>query len=320
MWLALALAAGCGKATIPWDSAGDSEPAAGDSLPAGDSEADTDAAPADDTGGGDDTDAPGDDTGGDGGSGYHPAGFEDPAVHGLEAKLNEQDCRDCHGEELTGGSAGVSCDSCHADGWRTDCTFCHGGVEDTTGAPPLDIDGESDPTLISYRAHSAHVTENNHGAYDCWQCHSKPEDVLSEGHLFDATPAAAEVDFAAGLSAAGTYDGAGGCDNLYCHGDGQGDNGSSQDDGVSRTCASCHPDASSGDWSSMSGRHSKHMGEGLACADCHADTTDADQLIIAPELHVDGEPTIALSEALMYYTKDGCTGLCHWQVHWYESW
>ena len=38
----------------------------------------------------------------------------------------------------------MSCDDCHDEGWRTDCVFCHGGVDDTTGAPPEDIRDEAD--------------------------------------------------------------------------------------------------------------------------------------------------------------------------------
>ena len=254
---------------------------------------------------------------------YHPSGYSSPDQHGTETKLNVQDCRDCHGDDLEGGDVEVSCDTCHTPedppAWRTDCTFCHGGVLDSTGAPPLDIDGESDPERISYRAHASHVGENNHAPFACSECHSMPADVLSSGHLFDSTPAQAEVDFSEGLSAAAFYDGAGGCSSLYCHGDGQGDNGSSEDDGIPRTCSSCHPDASSGGWSAMSGEHNRHMGEGLSCSECHADTADADQRIITPELHVDGEVELVFEETTMYDISGYCTGYCHGEFH-LNSW
>ncbi len=287
-----------------------------------------------DTGGGSDSGTAGWDTGsgtggsgdagGDGGGGsgssYHPDGFDDPAVHGLEAKLNVQDCRDCHGADLTGGS-GLSCDSCHPDGWRTDCTFCHGGTSNSTGAPPLDIDGNADPSSITFMAHTAHVSGSYAAPFDCSECHVEPDDVTSTGHLFDSTPAVAEVSFTAGLSSAGSYDGAGGCSNLYCHGNGQGDNGTSTDDGRSKTCASCHPDETSGtaEWQTMSGEHSRHLNEGLACAYCHFDDVDHDKTIIEPSLHVDGVVEQAFEKSTMWIVSGTCIGYCHGELHW-ESW
>ena len=65
-------------------------------------------------------------------AGYHPEGFAAAEVHGPELKLHTQDCRACHGNDLKGGSAEVSCDSCHEPEWRTDCVYCHGGSENAT--------------------------------------------------------------------------------------------------------------------------------------------------------------------------------------------
>ncbi|RME24012.1 MAG: hypothetical protein D6798_12290 [Deltaproteobacteria bacterium] len=255
-----------------------------------------------------------------GGDRFHPDGYDDPAVHGLEAKLNVQDCRDCHGADLAGGS-GLSCDSCHPEGWRTDCTFCHGGSSNPTGAPPLDIDGTADPAAISFMAHTTHVTGSIAAPFDCSECHLEPDEATSPGHLFDDTPAVAEVDFSAGLSDAGLYDGKGGCSNLYCHGDGRGDNGTSVDDGVPRTCASCHPDETSGStaWSSMSGEHSRHLNEGLDCAWCHFDDVDHDKNVIDPSLHVDGMVEQTFEKSTIWRISGTCIGYCHGQLHW-ESW
>ena len=61
------------------------------------------------------------------GDGYHPVGWVAEDVHGLAAKLQEDTCVACHGSDLEGGVVGVSCDTCHPAGWRTECTFCHGG-------------------------------------------------------------------------------------------------------------------------------------------------------------------------------------------------
>src|SRR5688572_30699418 len=34
---------------------------------------------------------------------YHPVGWKEPASHGLQMKWQVQDCRTCHGQDLTGG-------------------------------------------------------------------------------------------------------------------------------------------------------------------------------------------------------------------------
>jgi predicted CxxxxCH...CXXCH cytochrome family protein len=79
-------------------------------------------------------------------------------------------------------------------------------------------------------------------AQDCVQCHSKPTDVLSGGRLFvgDATPDAVEVVFAGGLSAAGSYEGAVSCSNLYCHGTGLVPSATIQDTNPVQGCGDCH--------------------------------------------------------------------------------
>lgn len=252
---------------------------------------------------------------------YHPDGFASPDVHGLEAKLHEQTCTDCHGEDLTGGSAGVSCDTCHEAGWRTDCTYCHGGMEDATGAPPEDIDdGEAD---AAFGAHPRHVQENTHAAFDCTQCHVKPTDVLSAGHLFDDSPAQAEVSLSAGLSDRGAWStSAMECSNLYCHGDGQGDNGRVLVADAPLSCDACHADRTSSraDWGDMSGEHEEHLDEGVGCQECHADTTSNGSSILEPALHVNGEVDVVMGEAGITWNGSSCTGTCHGEDHRGEGW
>lgn len=255
---------------------------------------------------------------------YHPEGWADPGEHGLGAKLQEDTCVSCHGADLTGGEVGVSCDTCHAEysaDWRTDCTFCHGGEDNTTGAPPVDIDGSS--TDISFSAHTAHVTTNLHEAYECTQCHDKPEDVLSTGHLFlgDSTPAVAETDFSAGLSDRSDWDGNGTCSDSYCHGNGQGDNGTGKIGTDETSCDSCHAGPSSGEdaWARMSGEHAEHLEEGMDCYECHDETVSSAGAITDPSKHVNGTPDIAFDG---YVTRSGdtCSGSCHGEGHSGEPW
>lgn len=273
----------------------------------------------------DPTDKPGD-TGGDTDSRYHPDGWSDPTVHGMEAKHQDQACTSCHGADLTGIGDALSCDTCHTagtDAWRTDCTFCHGGENDSTGAPPEGIDNETDESELTFPAHTAHVQATSlHVAFDCVQCHVKPTDVLSDGHLFvgDTTPAVADLTFVAGLSQSAAWDG-GGCSNLYCHGNGQGDNGAVEAT-ASVECGDCHAVAGSGESAleRMSGEHDEHVEEGVRCAECHGEVVDASNAITDVSLHVDGSVSVALPGEV---TRDGsgrCTGSCHGEGHSSESW
>jgi hypothetical protein len=249
---------------------------------------------------------------GDSATRYHPAGFEDPDLHGVQAKQQQDTCTSCHGEDLTGGTSEVSCDSCHTEDWRTDCTFCHGGTENQTGAPPRDISGES--TDLSFLAHTAHVTETIHSAWDCTTCHVQPDDILSDGHLFvgDTTAGEAEVDLSGGLSSSGVWDGGGGCSNLYCHGNGLTHDGEMNHTESDLGCGDCHPDINSGKaaWQDMSGQHERHLDSGATCANCHRKTVSQDQAIVDPELHVDGDLDTSFSSPLTY-NGSTCVGSCH---------
>lgn len=252
----------------------------------------------------------GDGTGDAGSDGpHHPDGYADPSVHGTSAKLQDEACTSCHGDTLEGTATAPSCDSCHEAGWRTDCTRCHGGEDNATGAPPTGIAGE-DP----FGVHTWHVTENRKPGYGCEQCHAVPTGVLSPGHLFvgDTTPGVAEVDFSAGLSAAGTYQGNGTCSDLYCHGDGQNDNGEVSVGDGPLSCDSCHPYRRSGwdAWATMSGTHAFHIQYNENCGHCHDNVNDRNEAMAQPALHVDGEIDRQSAHA-MDITPEGCTGTCH---------
>ncbi|MEC8425791.1 MAG: hypothetical protein VX000_18530, partial [Myxococcota bacterium] len=125
---------------------------------------------------------------GDGGSGgatarYHPDGYADPSQHGGAAKASVERCVSCHGEDLTGEGDALSCDTCHAEGWRTDCTRCHGGTDDASGAPPRYIAGGEEGALATFWSHTPHGSGELGAAVSCGTCHVVPTDVLSDGHL-----------------------------------------------------------------------------------------------------------------------------------------
>ena len=256
---------------------------------------------------------------------FHPLNFALPEKHGPATNLQKLDCRGCHAGDLTGiGGVPVSCDTCHQAGWRTNCTYCHGGVDNDLGAPPRDLDGTRERSATKFPGHSAHVSDTaSHAKFDCDQCHVKPRDVLTPDHVFDGTPGAAELVFTKGLSPAGTYEG-GTCANVYCHGNGRSGSGgtiAAKADPV--TCAGCHGSQSeTATWRTFSGLHSRHLGSGVGCTECHATVVGSGgEDILEPSLHVNGVIEIAFGTGAMTRSTAGrCTGTCHGTNHLAASW
>ncbi|MCB9683774.1 MAG: hypothetical protein H6738_19790 [Alphaproteobacteria bacterium] len=251
---------------------------------------------------------------------YHPKGWDAPDVHGMATKFQtETDCRVCHGSDLSGGSASVSCTSCHGAGWETNCTFCHGGVLSTTGAPPEDIDDNDDPATISFVPHEVHGAGRISPVFDCVVCHDKPTDALTPGHLFD-DPTAGEAEVVFNI-APGAYDGTNRCSNLYCHGNGLGNNGAVNAGAGPRTCHSCHPDrTTSGQWGKMSGEHRRHLNEGFECETCHQDAQGSTAIDV-PALHVNGNPDVRLPQGMNFNAQtQRCDGTCHGERHNSRHW
>ncbi len=249
---------------------------------------------------------------------YHPPTWAVAEEHGLAANIQTGgDCRGCHGTGLDGGSSGVSCDSCHDPTWRTDCTFCHGGQDNETGAPPEDMDGET--VDISFPAHTQHVFGDRHLQYDCSECHAPRGDVLDPGHVFDdVTAGFGELFYNLGISPVSTYL-FGQCGNVYCHGNGRGNNGTGRV-GETYDCDSCHPDSTTpNEWVGMSGRHDLHMEQGdIFCSDCHTQTVDEAQAIIAPEYHVNGLKEVVPVGPV--WNGVTCSGSCHNHNHNASDW
>lgn len=251
---------------------------------------------------------------------YHPDGYLSAAVHGLEAKFQVQVCTQCHGLDLTGGAVQRSCDTCHFEAtndWRTHCTFCHGGAnDDPSGAPPENIDDSLAPVV--FEPHQTHVNTDLRAQLDCTECHAKPVDIFSVGHLFvgDATPGVGEVAFL-GVSLGGTWDpaGSGSC-SVYCHGAGLAPATVLIGSGP-KGCADCHPSmkSSPADWNAMSGRHRVHLEDvGADCASCHPTTRD-NTTIADGSLHLDGDPDVTVIGGTVDWNGATCSGLCHSKDH-----
>ncbi|MBI5510741.1 MAG: CxxxxCH/CxxCH domain-containing protein [Deltaproteobacteria bacterium] len=254
---------------------------------------------------------------------FHVTGWAAPTAHGTTFNGGRPSaCTPCHGATLTGrGTSISSCDSCHA-GWKTNCVFCHGGVDNQTGAPPEGVDGETTTTTLQVGAHSRHVVDTLiHSGRDCSLCHVTPTDVFSPTHLDDAGTATVTPS---GLASGTAYAaGTGVCSNNYCHGDGQtGRSGSADWNAPGQLdCGSCHDDGTNP--LNMSGEHDRHVADkNYECYECHAAVVDINRNIIDVGLHVNGARNIQLRTGGTWNAagnsgRGACDPACHNSKSWY---
>jgi hypothetical protein len=162
--------------------------------------------------------------------------------------------------------------------------------------------------------------------YDCSECHKQPDEALSQGHMFDATPSVAEVEFNPNMNPEATWNNDS-CSNLYCHSNAQGGLGSvNTSDEVK--CGDCHsgPNSEPSAWLNMSGEHAEHLLENVHCSDCHERTINQAGEFTNASLHVNG--TVNVSIPSLTYTDSSpedpmgatCEGICHSETHDMFAW
>jgi hypothetical protein len=141
-----------------------------------------------------------------------------------------------------------------------------------------------------------------------------PTDVLSPGHVFDATPGRAEVVLANGFDKTATYNPTTQqCSTSYCHGNGQAANGTIADGAPPPTCTTCHPTATL-----SRGQHPTHH-QANTCDSCHLDTsTGGGSAIKTLATHINGAKDVNMSTFGMTWnpTSLTCSGNCHGPQHW----
>jgi predicted CxxxxCH...CXXCH cytochrome family protein len=249
-------------------------------------------------------------------SGGHASGWSDPTQHGYEVNRSGlASCRTCHETDLTGGSSGVSCNSCHGGtAWQTSCTFCHGDTSTGHASPPVDTQGRSSATNVSVGVHASHVGTTMATPIACTECHPSRagSNVVTDALHVDGN-GVAEVSFgtlARTGSAPATYDRVSGtsatCASTYCHGRFTGGANSGSGATVSWTstsqvtCASCHGDPPG------TGRHSRH--NNYACSECHGHGGSG-----AP--HANGVKNVALVSGTPFNGTSCGTFSCHGKNH-----
>jgi predicted CxxxxCH...CXXCH cytochrome family protein len=198
--------------------------------------------------------------------GCHPT----DAIHTrFSLVVSEATCADCHeGSPATGhidGETRIEVDACDT---------CHG--RGTLGAPPADLSGATDPTVVGVGAHQRHLDrflDDRIGkATRCDACHDVPADFDSAGHLDQTAPA--DVD-----TLGGSYDPATRTCTSWCHMDDA--PVWTDDSGAARACDACHGFAPA---TTQGGAIHPPVSNPTisACRVCHAFTVDS---------HVDGELT-----------------------------
>ena len=203
-----------------------------------------------------------------------------------------------------------------ADGLPTkvDCSSCHGGPDNS--APPKAVDGETDTTYIGVGAHQTHLKPGSiAGPVACTECHVVPAAMDLPNHP-DKFPRLATMSFGplartAGANPTWDHDSAT-CTNTYCHGATLGSTNApappvwTQVDGSQITCTSCHANSPS----DLDASHPFHAL--FRCDACHAKVTSDGVTILAPDLHVNGQPDVSMDVGTWDPVARSCANTdCH---------
>lgn len=251
-------------------------------------------------------------------SDVHPAGWLQvgaQSFHGLfiadSLGWDLRNCQACHGQNYAGGIANSSCLTCHPN-TPEDCTVCHGGVDNQSGAPPKDLADNTSTTARGVGQHTLHLAGGDIGsAIECTTCHVVPDSLYAAGHIDSELPA--ELMFF-GLAqadlAAPSYDnGAGSCANTYCHGNWSlpraqsGFSGFySADTMQGNAAAPGWTDPATGECGSCHGLPptGHNPFDISACSSCHAAVVDNQGSIIDKSKHVNGMVNVFGQEYPMF--------------------
>lgn len=191
------------------------------------------------------------------------------------------------------------------------CSTCHGDA--TSSAPPKDLAGNTavtSPGVGAHRAHLATATWSRQTVFS--DCHTVPTTQGAPGHIDGDN--IAELTFGPLNPAAQFTKANSTCSNLYCHGNGRGNNGTAVfTDTTDLACNGCHNTNGNG----MSGEHGEHIGEGIQCRECHSTVVSGNQgnwTIIAPNLHINGAHDVVLETGTYNAANKSCSNTgngCH---------
>lgn len=213
------------------------------------------------------------------------------------------------------------CQSCHGSGTAS-CTTCHGGTDNSSGAPPRGLRGESSTTSLAVGAHTVHLEGGSLAdGFACSECHVVPAETLAPDHL--GADSIAEIRWGSLSGGLGYWNrSTGECSNIYCHGNfpgGYTTNGPVWTSNGGGQCGTCHDDGTRP--RDLSGAHDKHVRDlGIQCHRCHASVVNGSSVIADPSLHVDGTIQVVFSVGNGTYSNRICSGMgCHGPEDWYHN-
>lgn len=245
--------------------------------------------------------------------------YPPPAPHPASAAKS---CGTCH-PNVVAGTDDFSDKTTHIDGTVNvnaggACDSCHGS--DGVFAPPKDLAGNTNRSSPGVGAHRQHLGASGWAkAMSCTTCHVVPGNVGDPGHIDGDNMAEIKFD---SLNPAGTVAYATGtCSNLYCHGNGRGNNGTIVFTSTTpMVCSSCHLSPAVGQSANgMSGDHDKHIRDKkINCVECHAQVINSNRQIIDAGLHINGLKEILMPKGGTYTASTRrCSNMaCHGAETW----
>ncbi len=233
----------------------------------------------------------------------HPDGWL-PELHVAPAQANIESCKECHGEDLLGGIAGVSCSTCHTNGMIavTGCISCHGNPPNGTAAPNR---------AGSHAPHNA--LPNVAGV--CGTCHNGAG-TMTVKH-FNGTVDVLILNVYNAKTGTAVRNADGTCSEVSCHGGQTTPVWLTGTIDVASQCAVCHALGTTEYNSYFSGEHALHVNQlGLACVECHNLTKLAVNHFTTLNTQAMEGPASATMQDSLNYSSGVCTPLCHGTRTW----
>jgi len=235
--------------------------------------------------------------------GPHPEGWMDPAsanFHGIPAQRDTDDCRQCHGQDLHGGSSGVSCYQCHA-------TFPHpADWMDTTSSGFHGVFSRQDSNKTCVTCHGADYRGGISGV-SCRGCHAPYPHADNPPDTSWVGPLVADTVFHGWFAMSDTAGPGVGC--TPCHG--------ADFHGTSRApaCYDCHSVLHIGVSNEDTSTHrafvaSKNWKITKVCAVCHDSTfnggraASVDSAAVCQQCHAPADPVMVLTGCNVCHTDD----------------
>jgi predicted CxxxxCH...CXXCH cytochrome family protein len=223
--------------------------------------------------------------------------------HAPAAQTDIAECTECHGDDLLGGTSGVSCDSCHINGVSalSGCISCH-------GRPPA---GNAAPNRTG--AHDAHNAVSGITNV-CDVCHTGAG--TGTANHFNGSVNVAFLSSYNSNSGTATRNPNGTCSNVSCHGGQTTPVWLSGTIDVNTQCTQCHAFGTAEYNSYSSGAHALHTGMGFNCWACHSPAVLAEShftTLNTQTLNGLVADTIATSSIATYDPSGNksCAAICH---------